>query len=202
MWKKRTRHVGFQDFRLQAWNQLSTWCFLTPFTNRHSWWHHHWQRCTPKVVLFLVGVGISSTLSFLFASPLLSGICKPKKQTHCPSGRPARDQAWDVPGLLPEIFVTIFREVSRQFSGRHSGTPNTAIKGVWRFLTVFRTIFRTTFRSVFWSTPGRISRHLPGQFPECFPDPRANLIRDHRGSWSSHKQRGAVEMRFIPASQV
>ena len=130
--------------------------------------------------MFLVSVGISSTLSFLFKSPLLSGIWKPKKQTHCPSGRPVRDQAWDFPGLFPEMFVTIFREVSGQFSGRHSGTPNTANKGVWRLPTVFRTIFRTTFRSVFRSISRRISRHLPGQFPEGFsgssskPDQRSS----------------------------
>ena len=178
------------------------WCFPTPFTNKHSWWHHHWQRCTQKVVLFLVSTGLSSTLAFLFKRLLLSGICTPKRQTLCPSSRPLRDQAWDFPGLFREIFVTIFREVSGQFSGRHSGTPNTTNKGIWRFLTVSRTIFRTTFRSVFRSTSGRISRHLPGQFPEGFPDPRANLIKDHRGSWSSHKQRDAVEMRFITTNQI
>ena len=146
-------------------------------------------------------IGLSSTLSFLFKSPLLSGICTPKRQTHCPSGRPVRDQAWDFPDLFREILMTIFREVSGQFSGRHSGTPNTTNKRVWIFLTVSRTIFRTTFRSVFRSTSGRISRHLPGQFPEGFPDPRANLIKDHRGSWSSHKQRDAVEMRSSPQTK-
>ena len=181
--KKRKCHVGFQDFRLQARSQLSTWCFVTPFTNKHSWWHHHWRRCTQKVVLFLVSVGISSTLSFLFKSPLLSGICKPKKQTHCPSGRLVRDQAWDFPGLFPEVFVTISGKFSGQFSGRHSWTPSTTNKEVWIFLTVFR----TTFRSIFRSTSRRISRHLPGQFPEGFPDPRATWSRiiEAVGEWQA-----------------
>ena len=105
--------------------------------------------------MFLVSIGLSSTLSFLLKSPLLSGICTPKRQTLCPSSRPLLDQTWDFPGIFREIFVTNFREVSGQFSGRHSGTPNTTNKGVWRFLTVSRTIFRKTFRSVFRSTSGR-----------------------------------------------
>ena len=45
----------------------------------------------------------------------------------------------------------------------------------------FPPFLEVTFRNGFWSTSGRISRHLPGQFPEGFPVPRANLIKDHRG---------------------
>ena len=113
-----------------------------------------------NVVLFLVNIWISSTLSFLFNNPLMSGICKPNKQTHCLSSRPV----WGFSGPFSGNFRDSFREVSGQFSRRLSGAPNTTNKGFLRFIAVFRKIFRSILRS----TSGRISRHLPGNFRKVF----------------------------------
>ena len=163
-------------FACKHGTNCQTWCFPTPFTNKHSWWNHHWQRCTQKVVLFLVSIGISSALSFLFKSPLLSGICTSKRQTHCPSGRPVRDQAG--------IFRAFFGRFSWQFSGRFPDNfpddipehQTLQIKGYGDFL-----LFSGRFSG---RPPGAFSGALPDEFPGIFRANFRKVVRILEQTWS------------------
>ena len=109
--------------------------------------------------MFLVSIGLSSTLSFLSLkvhSCLASA--HPRDRLIAHQADLSVTRPWDFPGLFQEIFVTIFREVSGQFSGRHSGTPNTTNKG----LDYFPTIYLLTFPRRFSGRPSR------ERFPEHF----------------------------------